>query len=59
MARIDPKYDPINRKDKPALSANKAQELEKLKADPDNKRLQEIKRNLEQILEREHERGYC
>ena len=70
MAKIDSRYDPINRKEKPTLSATKSQELAKLKKkleeataklekDPDNKKLKEIKRNLEQIFEREHERGYC
>lgn len=69
MAKIDPKYDPINRKEKPTLTPSKKEELNKLKAklaeaeaklkkDPDNKRLKEITKNLKQMFELERERGY-
>ncbi|MBO4700622.1 MAG: hypothetical protein J5620_02640 [Alphaproteobacteria bacterium] len=70
MAKIDPKYDPINRKDKPSLTPSKKEELTKLKRkleeaeaklkkDPENKRLKEITKNLKQMFELERERGYC
>ena len=70
MAKIDPKYDPINRKDKPSLTPSKKEELTKLKQrlaeaeaklkkDPENKRLKEITKNLKQMFELERERGYC
>ncbi len=31
MPKIDKRYDPINRKDKPSLDATKSQEMAKLK----------------------------
>lgn len=69
MSKIDSKYDPINRKDKPTLTPSKKEELTKLKKkledaeaklkkDPENKRLKEITKNLKQMFELERERGY-
>lgn len=69
MAKIDKRYDPINRKDKPSLSATKSQEMAKLKRkleeaeaklkkDPENKRLKEITKNLKQMFKLEQERGF-
>ena len=53
MPKIDKRYDPINRKEKPTLTPSKREELEKLKEklksaqeklkqDPANKKLKEI-----------------
>ncbi len=61
--------DPINRKEKPNLNPSKRENLEilndklqekeqKLKLDPENKKLQEIVNNLRQSLALERERGY-
>lgn len=69
MAKIDKRYDPINRKDKPSLNATKSQEMAKLKRkleeaeaklkkDPENKRLKEITKNLKQMFKLEQERGF-
>lgn len=69
MPRIDPKYDPINRKEKPSLSQSKREELEKLKnrlkeaeeklkRDPENKKLKEVIVNINRTFALERERGY-
>ncbi len=61
--------DPIKRKEKPTLNPSKRENLEilndklqekeqKLKLDPENKKLQEIVNNLRQSLALERERGY-
>ena len=50
----DPKKDSVS------ILKNKLKQVTAdLQKDPDNKKLQEIKRNLEQMFEREHERGFC
>lgn len=69
MPKIDKRYDPINRKEKPALTQSKRETLEclkhkleeteaKLKLDPTNKKLQEIRQNLNYTLMLERERGF-
>jgi len=50
----DPKKDSVR-----ILKDRLKQINEKLKKDPDNKKLQEIKLNLEQMFKREQERGFC
>ena len=50
----DPKTDSIR------ILKDKLKRInEKLNKDPDNKKLQEIKLNLEQMFKREQERGFC
>ncbi len=69
MPKIDKRYDPINRKEKPTLTPSKREELEKLKEklksaqeklkqDPANKKLKEIVQNLKNMFKMERERGY-
>jgi len=50
----DPKKDSVR-----ILKDKLKQINEKLNKDPDNKKLQEIKLNLEQTFKREQERGFC
>lgn len=70
MPRKVTKQDPIKKKAKPESNPIKSDRLaelkakleevnKKLKLDKDNKKLLEVKKNLEQMFEREHERGYC
>ena len=69
MPRINPRYDPINRKEKPTLTSSKREELEKLKGKlksaqeklkqyPENKKLKEIVQNLKNMFKLERERGF-
>lgn len=52
--RKDPKDDSITILKQKLLDVS-----EKLEKDPDNKKLKDIKHNLEQMFERERERGFC